>query len=54
LDYQGVDGRIIIKWILQKEEREVMDWINLAHESNKCYVLCNGVVGFIKCGEFLN
>jgi len=29
LKYLGVDGRIILKWILKEIEREVVDWMQL-------------------------
>ena len=54
LEDQGVDGRIILKWIFESLDGG-MDWINLAQDrdvagSCKCG---DEPSGSIKCGEFL-
>ena len=42
LEIRGVDGRIILKWILQKWDRG-MDWINLAQDRDRWQTLFNTV-----------
>jgi hypothetical protein len=38
-----VDRRIILKWIFEKWDRG-MDWINLAHNRNRWWVVANKVM----------
>jgi hypothetical protein len=40
---QGVDGRIILKWIFKKWG-ESMDWIELAQDSDTWWELVNAVM----------
>jgi hypothetical protein len=53
LEYLGVDGNIILKWIFKKLDGAT-DWIELARDrqvANSCE--CgNEPLGSIKCGEF--
>jgi hypothetical protein len=39
----GVDGRIILKWILKKWDGG-MDWIELAQDRDRWQALVNGVM----------
>jgi hypothetical protein len=43
LEDPGVDGRIILKWILEKWDGD-MDWIDLAEEGDKWRALVNAVM----------
>jgi hypothetical protein len=43
LEDPGVDGRIIIKWILEKWERG-MDWINLAQDRDRWWAVVYAVM----------
>jgi hypothetical protein len=50
---RGVDGRIILKWILEKWG---MDWIDLVLDRDRWRAVVNTLMnpwGSIKCGEFL-
>jgi hypothetical protein len=44
LEDRGVDGRIILRWIIRKVVCGSMDWIELAQVGT----------GSVKCGEFLD
>jgi hypothetical protein len=37
----GVDGTIILEWILEEIGLEGVDWINLAQDMDQCRVLVN-------------
>jgi hypothetical protein len=54
LEDPGVDDRIILKWILEKLDRN-MDWIDLAQNKDRWLGDVNTVMNscFIKCGKFL-
>jgi hypothetical protein len=39
----GVDGRIILKWIVEKWDGD-MDWINLAQDRDRWLALLNTVM----------
>jgi hypothetical protein len=43
LEYPGVDGRIILKWILETWDGG-MDWIDLAEDRDKWRALVNKVM----------
>ena len=47
LENQGVDGKIILRWIFQEVGRGGMDWMDLAQERDGWRELANGS---IKCG----
>jgi hypothetical protein len=47
-----VDGRIILKIILEGLWRKVMNWMHLAQDRDKWRVPVNTVMGFIKGEEF--
>jgi hypothetical protein len=54
LENPGIDGRIILKWILEKCDGD-MDWIDLAQDrqvADSCE-RGNEPSGSTKCGEFL-
>jgi hypothetical protein len=55
LEDQGVDGRIILKWIFKKWDGG-MDWIGMAQDRDRWRAReCgNEPAGSIKCGEFLD
>jgi hypothetical protein len=42
LEDPGIDGRIILKWILEKWEGGI-EWMDLAHDSNMSQGLVNVV-----------
>jgi hypothetical protein len=51
----GIDGRIILKWILEKWDGG-MDWVDLAQDRGQVAGCCecgNEPSGAIKCGEFV-
>jgi hypothetical protein len=43
LEYPGVDGRIILKWIFKRLDGG-MDWINLAQDRDRKRALVNAVM----------
>ena len=47
LEVLGVDGRIILKWIFSKDWGGGMDWIALAHDTDRWWVLVNVVMNLI-------
>jgi hypothetical protein len=50
----GVDGRIILKLILKRWNRQVLDWSRSEWgQVAGCYECGNEPSGFIKCGQFL-
>jgi hypothetical protein len=52
----GVDGRIILKWILEKRDGG-MDWISKAQNRDKVSGFCecgSEPFGSMECGEFSN
>jgi hypothetical protein len=44
LEYQGVDGRIILKWIFRKWDMGDMEWIDLAQDRDRRRALVSGVM----------
>jgi hypothetical protein len=46
LEDPGIDGRIILKWILGKEGWGGMDWIDLAQDRDRWQALVNAVMNF--------
>jgi hypothetical protein len=52
----GIDGRIILKWILKEREWKDLEWINVVQENEVagCCECGNEHSGSIKCGEFLD
>jgi len=42
----GVDGRIILRWILRKWDVRGMDWIELAQDRDRWRALVNAVMNF--------
>jgi hypothetical protein len=56
LEDLGIDGRIILKWILKELGRDGVDWIDLAKDRAKWQDLVNGTEpsSSIKFGNFLS
>jgi hypothetical protein len=46
LEDLGINGRIILKWSLNKYNGRGMDWIYLAHDREKWRALVNVVMVF--------
>jgi hypothetical protein len=46
LEDPGIDGRIILRWIIRKWDGGGMDWIDLAQDRNRWLVLVNAVLNF--------
>jgi hypothetical protein len=44
LEDPGVDGRIILKWILIKRDGGGMDWIDMAQDSDRWRAVVNAVM----------
>jgi hypothetical protein len=44
LEDPGVDGRIILKWIVKKWDGGVMDWIDMAQDRNRWRALVSAVM----------
>jgi hypothetical protein len=42
----GVDGRIILGWILRKWDVGGMNWIGLAQDRDRWWAIVNGVISF--------
>jgi hypothetical protein len=40
----GLDGRIILKWILRKHDGSCVDWIDLAQNRDKYWAVVNTVM----------
>ena len=40
----GIDGRIILRWILKKWGVGGMDWIDLAQDKDRWWALVNAVM----------
>ena len=51
LEDPGVDGKIILQWILEKWFGG-MDWIDIAQDGKRCGECGNELSCSIKCGEF--
>jgi hypothetical protein len=45
LEDPGVDGRIILKWIFEKSDRD-LDCIDLAEDRDRCQAVVNAVMKF--------
>ena len=43
LEYPDVDGRVILRWIFRKRDGG-MDWIDLAQDRDRWWVLVNAVM----------
>jgi hypothetical protein len=43
---QGVDGRIILRWIFMKWNVGDMDWIELAQDRDRWWATANAVMNF--------
>jgi len=44
LEDLGVDGRIILSWIFRKWNVGGMDWIDLAQDGDRWWMLVNAVI----------
>ena len=45
LEYSGIDGRIILRWIFKKWDwGRGMDWIDLAQDTDRWRLLVNGAM----------
>ena len=44
---QGVDGRIMLRWVFRKGVGGVMDWIELARDRNRWPALVNAVMNLL-------
>jgi len=44
LEDPGVDGKIILRWIIRKWDVGGMDWIELAQDRNRWRALVNAVM----------
>jgi hypothetical protein len=44
LEDPGVDGRIILRWIIQEVRYEGMGWIDLAQDKDRWRALVNAVM----------
>ena len=57
MEVRGIDGRIIIKWILEKwDGREAVDWVDFTQDKGRVAASCEDgdePSCSIKCGEFL-
>ena len=56
LEDPGVDGRIILKWVLKKWYRG-MDWVDLAQDRNSWWAVVNAVMNLrvpLNAGNFLS
>jgi len=56
LEDPGIDGRIILRWIIRKSDVGGLDWVKLAQDRQVMgtYECGNEPSGYIKCGEFLD
>jgi hypothetical protein len=56
LENPGIDGRIILKWILKKWDGGGMDWIDMTQDRDRWRTCEHGnePLGSIKCGEFVD
>jgi len=44
LEDLGINGRIILEWILREMGWEVMDWMHLVENRDQCWVLVKMVM----------
>ena len=44
LEYPGVDGRIILKWIFERLDGGGTDWIDLAQDRDRWRAVVNAVM----------
>jgi hypothetical protein len=44
LEYPGIDGKIILRWIFRKLDVGGMDWIQLAQDRDRWRALVNAVM----------
>jgi hypothetical protein len=42
----GVDGRIILEWVLEKYGVKIVDWMHLAQDKDQWRALVNTVINF--------